>query len=393
MAASPVNSKSTAYPRHEKAHTNGGVHLKEDPESAGNTKTVIMNLVKGIGSKLKEGKLLDLLKVSRPAIVSYPRTYLQCVAEDLIYTNLLDEAAAARSPVKRMKYLIAFFIAGLHRNACEMGNNGPLNPTLGETFIAEKADGTHLYCEQISHHPPVSAYYMVDAAGKYELYGTGEVAAKLRSLNTIEGKRVGQTTIRFKDGGKVVIGNPEMIIEGVMMGDRIINHLKSFYFVDAQNEITAEIRFNYSAVGTVAKLTSGFKSLLGRGGTTEKVLNDTFNVSIYSTETPEKRELASGNGCWLGHIEIDGECLWQIDDDLQSKWAAEPKGVLESDSVKRLDSQFISIKDYNKAQKEKDLLEDTQRTDAKLRKPNGKEKSDKSVGKAQSDKSNGKPQG
>jgi hypothetical protein len=386
MTSSPSNSDKTTYTRHEKCHPNGGIHLKDDPNSTVSVRSVILNLIKSFGSKLKEGKVFDLLKVSRPACISYPRTYLECVAHDLIYTNLLDKAASCQDPVQRMKYLVAFFVAGLHRNACEMGNNGPLNPVLGETFMAEKTDGTKLYCEQISHHPPVSAYYMVDAAGNYQLYGTGEVSAKLSGMNHIEGKRIGQTTIIFKDGSKVTIANPEMMIEGVMMGDRIINHLKSFCFVDAANNITAEIKFNYSAVGTVAKLTSGFKNLFGRSSKTqeEKVLNDTLSLEIFSTEDQERKVLASGFGSWLSFVEIDGETLWQVTDPVQNNWSEECKGRLESDSTNRLDSQFIRIKDFNKAQKEKDLIENNQRLDAKIRKAADKKH------KAHSDKSSGK---
>jgi len=67
-----------------------------------------------------------------------------------------------------------------------MGNNGPLNPVLGETYIAEKSDGTKLYCEQVTHHPPVSAYYMVDAKKNYKLSGTGEVSIYfISNLNLI----------------------------------------------------------------------------------------------------------------------------------------------------------------------------------------------------------------
>jgi hypothetical protein len=370
MTSSPKDTEKTTYPRHEKSHTNGGVHLKDDPDSTVNTRAVVLNIIKSIGSKVKEGKVFDLLKTSRPAIISYPKTYLQCVADDLVYTDLLEQAAAARSPVKRMKYLIAYFIAGLHKNSCEMGNNGPLNPVLGETFIAEKPDGTKLYCEQISHHPPVSAYYMTNTAGSYQLYGTGEVNARLSGLNCIEGKRIGQTTIIFKDGGKITIANPDMIIEGVMMGDRTINHIKSFCFVDAQNEITAEIKFSYNPTGTVSKITSGFKYLLGRGSKTqgEKVYNDAFTVEIFSTETSERRLLSTGIGAWLSFIELDGEALWQVTDEITHKWTDEVKGKLDSDSTHRLDSKLIRAKDYDKAQKEKDLLENHQRADAKLRK-------------------------
>jgi len=36
----------------------------------------------------------------------------------------------------------------------------PLNPILGETLVASYPDGTEIYCEQTSHHPPV-CYFLV----------------------------------------------------------------------------------------------------------------------------------------------------------------------------------------------------------------------------------------
>lgn len=36
----------------------------------------------------------------------------------------------------------------------------PFNPILGETWQASLSDGTTMFMEQISHHPPVSAFHM-----------------------------------------------------------------------------------------------------------------------------------------------------------------------------------------------------------------------------------------
>lgn len=48
--------------------------------------------------------------------------------------------------------------AGLH-HAFENWRK-PFNPILGETWQAQLSDGTCMFMEQISHHPPVSAFHM-----------------------------------------------------------------------------------------------------------------------------------------------------------------------------------------------------------------------------------------
>ena len=51
------------------------------------------------------------------------------------------------------------FVAGLQHVYEDFRK--PFNPILGETWQATlPQDGTHLFVEQISHHPPVSAFQM-----------------------------------------------------------------------------------------------------------------------------------------------------------------------------------------------------------------------------------------
>jgi len=366
--------RSKPYTRHAKAHTQGGVLLKDEEGATVNKRDILLNLLKSVGSKLKEGKILDLLKISRPALLSAPKTYLECIAGDLFHTKFLDAAAATEDPVLRLKNVVAFTLAGLCKNIIELGNNGPLNPILGETYYAEKSNGTKLFCEQISHHPPVSAYLINHPTGAYKVYGVGEVTAKMAGLNTINGQKIGDTVIEFKNGGKIVIGNPEMRIDGLVMGERIVNYMRSFTITDEKNKLGADITFNYEEVGTMTKLASSFKGFFGGSAPkSDKPLFDTFNISVYSfnrrgSDTVDKAEICTGSGSWLSHVEIEGDLYWRLTDPVDDVWVETNTGKLESDSRNRMDSKFIRSKNYDQAQKEKDGLENLQRRDAKLRK-------------------------
>jgi len=366
---------ATQYPRHPKAHVQGGILLKEEEGSGVNTRDVLLNLIKSVGGKLKEGKILDLLKISRPAIISYPKTYLECIAGDFVYTEFLNKAAEAKDPIERLKYTAAFYIAGLHANPIEMGSNGPLNPIIGETYYAQKQDGTQIWCEQISHHPPVTAYLLEHGQGAYKVYGTGETIAKMAGMNGIDAQRAGEVVLEFNDA-KIFVKCPEMRIDGLVMGDRTINYTKSFALIDQKNKVSAEINFNYVDVGTLSKMTSAFKSFFRSPAQSDKPLYDSFNVTFYSFDVDKetngvvKTERAKGSGSWLSHLEIDGELFWKIDVPVASTWKTIEEKKLESDSTLRLDSKYIREKDFDKAQKEKDALENLQRADAKLRKTN-----------------------
>lgn len=42
----------------------------------------------------------------------------------------------------------------------------PFNPILGETWQAQLSDGTVMFMEQMSHHPPVTAFHMIGAGNR-----------------------------------------------------------------------------------------------------------------------------------------------------------------------------------------------------------------------------------
>jgi hypothetical protein len=68
----------------------------------------------------------------------------------LVSFDFVDSPAAG-APWRR-------FVAGLQH--CFQSWRKPFNPILGETWQAALSDGTALFLEQISHHPPISAFQM-----------------------------------------------------------------------------------------------------------------------------------------------------------------------------------------------------------------------------------------
>lgn len=72
----------------------------------------------------------------------------------------------------------------------------PFNPILGETFQCY-LKGIPLCYEQISHHPPISAYYM--ECPEFKLYGNLIAFADV-GLNSGVGGNLGIMHIIFKNG-------------------------------------------------------------------------------------------------------------------------------------------------------------------------------------------------
>ena len=92
-------------------------------------------------------------------------------------------------------------------------------------------------------------------------------------------------------------------------------------------------------------------------------------------ESKEKELKATGIGSWLGQVLFDGKEYWSIYDEPR-KWIQDGLFLLPSDSMKREDLIAVLKADYDLAQKEKERLEELQRTDQKKR-DNWKKKNEK----------------
>ena len=68
----------------------------------------------------------------------------------------LEKAAKISSPEEQLKYVIA---SGMGSSLIYMTMEKPFNPILGETYQCW-VDNCPVYFEQISHHPPIAAFYM-----------------------------------------------------------------------------------------------------------------------------------------------------------------------------------------------------------------------------------------
>jgi hypothetical protein len=90
----------------------------------------------------------------------------------------------------------------------------PFNPAIGETFQAD-INGGHYAAEQVSHHPPISAFYY--QKNNYRIYGSLELSASIK-VNGGEGRFIGDVTIQYDDGHWIKGRLPNGGMEGIMFG-------------------------------------------------------------------------------------------------------------------------------------------------------------------------------
>ena len=101
-------------------------------------------LVKMIGRKLLSGNF-NLATVSFPIKLMSHKSLLQTIPTfQCTFCYYLNYAATSDDPVIRFKAVIAATVAFMYEQRIF---DKPLNPVLGETYVAKGADGSMIYME------------------------------------------------------------------------------------------------------------------------------------------------------------------------------------------------------------------------------------------------------
>ena len=156
---------------------------------------MLTDVLKQLAITLLKG--LTLAHISLPIKIFEPRSAIQRLVDMWSFEPLfLNRAAQIKDPLERFKYVIAFQLAPLYICSSQYK---PFNPILGETFQGHFADGTQVYCEHTSHHPPITNFHMHPADNSYDFWGFYEFTGTMGANSLKSGLR-GPNNIRFADG-------------------------------------------------------------------------------------------------------------------------------------------------------------------------------------------------
>jgi hypothetical protein len=143
------------YRLKEGTHKDGGFPL-DDAEILSKYRQAFKDVVKQIGRTIFSGKF-NLASISFPIRCMSHHSILYLIAtmgkHSPIYMNA---AAQTRDPVERMKFVMVTSLSFVQPSHIF---DKPLNPILGETFQGSLADGSNVYMEQVTHHPPISYFF------------------------------------------------------------------------------------------------------------------------------------------------------------------------------------------------------------------------------------------
>ncbi|XP_023126518.2 oxysterol-binding protein-related protein 2b [Amphiprion ocellaris] len=170
-----------------------------------------------VWSILKKCIGLELSKITMPIVFNEPLSFLQRITEYMEHTYLINRACSLSDSVERMQAVAAFAVSAVASQWDRTGK--PFNPLLGETYELTREDqGFRLVSEQVSHHPPVSAFHAESLIGDFVFHGS--IYPKLKFWGkSVEAEPKGTITLELLKHGEVYTwSNPYCCVHNIILG-------------------------------------------------------------------------------------------------------------------------------------------------------------------------------
>ncbi|PCH33124.1 Oxysterol-binding protein [Wolfiporia cocos MD-104 SS10] len=318
------------------------------------------SIIKSMISQLRVG--MDLSKVTFPTFVLEPRSMLERITDFMSHPDLIFGAEKYDDPEERFIRVLQYYLAGWHIKP--KGVKKPYNPVLGEFFRCryDYADGSQGFyiAEQVSHHPPVSAFYYVSPANKVAI--VGELRPKSKFLgNSVSTTMEGQNRVYLMGrpaDGPYAISMPNMYARGILWGKMVLELGDSCTARNERNQLCADLQFK-----TKGYFSGTYNAIQGR---IRRGNSDTGEVSGKWSAVMEYKNSKTGEKRVLFDVKKDGGKI-------APKWVAveEEQEPNESRRLWSKLTQAIVAKDMDAATEAKTAVEESQRELRRQREESG----------------------
>ncbi|XBW37443.1 hypothetical protein QEN19_003024 [Hanseniaspora menglaensis] len=275
------------------------------------------------------------------------------------------ESVKYTDELNQFLFVVRWFISTLKSQYCSrnesMGSEKkPLNPFLGEVFVGKwehkDPQGTTIcLSEQVSHHPPITAYSIFNDTNRISLQGYNQAKPTFSSA-MLSVKQFGHALLKVGDFNEYLLTLPSLHIEGLIAASPYVE-------LDGKSYIQGS--FGHFAV----------IEFFGKGWMSGK--KNSFKCKVYGSKTEydeDIKPIVVISGQWSGKSTI-----YAGDDEKKKKNPQEfydaSRIAVEQLSVKPIEEQneiesrrawkdvaaAIKEGDFNKIHQSKTVLEETQR--------------------------------
>ncbi|XP_074227605.1 oxysterol-binding protein-related protein 5 isoform X2 [Camelus bactrianus] len=306
---------------------------------------------------------MDLSRVVLPTFVLEPRSFLSKLSDYYCHADLLSRAALEEDAYSRIKHVLRWYLSGFYKKP--KGIRKPYNPILGETFRCcwfhpQTNSHTFYIAEQVSHHPPVSAFHVSNRKDGFCI--SGSITAKSRFYgNSLSALLDGKATLTFLNRAEdYTLTMPYAHCKGILYGTMTLQLGGRVTIECEENHLRAELEFKLkpffggsTSINQISgKITSG-----------EEVLARL--MGHWDREVFIKEEGRGGTELfWNPSGEVRGQRL------KRHTVLFEEQTELESERLWQHVTRAISDGDQHRATQEKFSLEEAQRQRARERQQN-----------------------
>ncbi|XP_064305942.1 oxysterol-binding protein-related protein 8 isoform X2 [Phalacrocorax carbo] len=356
----PIDIKETTYLEQSHEELGEAGEAAQTEVVSEENKSLIWTLLK----QVRPG--MDLSKVVLPTFILEPRSFLDKLSDYYYHADFLSEAALEENAYNRMKKVVKWYLSGFYKKP--KGLKKPYNPILGETFrcmwIHPRTNSKTFYiAEQVSHHPPISAFYVSNRKDGFCL--SGSILAKSKFYgNSLSAILDGEGRLTFLNRGEdYVMTMPYAHCKGILYGTMTL-------------ELGGTVNITCEKTGYSATIEFKLKPFLGN--------NDSVN-QISGKIKLGKEVLAILEGHWDSEVTISDkktdvtETFWNPTSEIKQRRLPrytvkfEEQDDFESEKLWQQVTRAINNKDQTEATQEKYILEEAQRKSAKERKLKGEE--------------------
>ncbi|KAM4842658.1 oxysterol-binding protein-related protein 2 [Thomomys bottae] len=170
-----------------------------------------------VWSILKKCIGLELSKITMPIAFNEPLSFLQRITEYMEHVYLIHRASRQSQTLERMQSVAAFAVSAVASQWERTGK--PFNPLLGETYELIREDlGFRFISEQVSHHPPISAFYSEGLNQDFMFHGS--IYPKLKFWGkSVEAEPRGTITLELlRHDEAYTWTNPTCCVHNVILG-------------------------------------------------------------------------------------------------------------------------------------------------------------------------------
>ncbi|KAH9916255.1 Oxysterol-binding protein [Epithele typhae] len=271
----------------------------------------------------------DLSSLTAPPFILSPISLTEFPAYWCERPALFSAIADAKNEQERSIAVLKWFISTLKgqytsRNEKLGSEKKPLNPVLGELFYGYWPDAngrgqTNLVVEQVSHHPPITAYFICNPSRGLALQGHSAQKTSF-SGGSIIVKQIGHAilTVDLPSGGteQFLITLPRLRIDGLWYGSPYIELAETSYIQSSSGWLST---IEYKGKGYFSGRSHSFKALLTSPGSSHpvkkyegvwhEVSKDLDTGETFTDVTSAKEEVTVGTVEEMH--EFESRRLWQ----------------------------------------------------------------------------------